>query len=276
MGASGWKSLTWLLLGPCPGIAAPGSFTAGLSCCTVPSSAGAVLPLLALLCSSGHGCAGIPCKKPGFSRRKRAPQKPGVARCCWQLRSGLPALMLDWLLLPTSPQSRSSQCRPVRLRMGLGTVADEFHCLLPPSHASFPHSLPFPIHCSPCRAHPVPEAAPGRGRDRSSKQQDPLFSPFCFIGAAEQRPDLERHHRCRGKGHAMNPVLPVPSSRSSPAREIRLLQISSSPGGSRDLCTRPNHDEGSWGMAPGEEGAGGGMVQGRRAGSRLSVVSLQI
>lgn len=237
MGASGWKSLTWLLLVPCPGIAALGSFTAGLSCCTVPSSAGAVLLLLALLCSCSHGRAGIPCKKPGFSRRKRAPQKPGflvrpgVARCRWQLRSGLPALMLGWLLCrccpqlpsPTAPsvaqftfrdtlaslgrehetagavQAGQQQHVAVLLyhlsRMGPGTMTDEFHCLLPPSHASFPHSLPFPIHRSPSRAHPVPEAAPGHGRDRSSKQQDPLFSPFCFIGAAEQRPDLERHHR---------------------------------------------------------------------------------
>lgn len=44
-------------------------------------------------------------------------------------------------------------------------------------------------------------------------------------GAADQHPDLETHHKCGSKGHAMNPTLPVPSF-LSPAREVRLLQTS--------------------------------------------------
>lgn len=113
---------------------------------------------------------------------------------------------------------------------GLGTMIDELHYLLPPGCASFPCSLPFPIHCSPYSTCSFPKAAPGQGRDRDSEQQwGPSFLTSymreTFTRAADQHLDLETHHKCGSKGHAMNPTLPVPSF-LSPAREVRLLQTS--------------------------------------------------
>lgn len=99
---------------------------------------------------------------------------------------------------------------------GLGTLTDEFHYLLPPGHASFPHSLAFPIHRSLYRACSLPKAAPGHGKDRSSKQwRGPSFLTFCMKplpGRQSSALTLRGTTNAGGKGRAAIPALPVPSS----------------------------------------------------------------
>lgn len=85
--------------------------------------------LLALLCICSHGGAGFPAKKAGFSRRKRAPQKPsslgspgrvlllavaqGRAACSDSGQASLPLLPVSPILLvPVQSSLPSGMLRP--------------------------------------------------------------------------------------------------------------------------------------------------------------------
>lgn len=76
----------------------------------------------------------------------------------------------------------------------------------------------------------------------------------------------------------MNPALPVPSplfclhARSGCCKQALGHALNSECG--QELCTGPNHAEGSQRTVPGEKGPAWGMVQGGKG--KLPAVSLQI